>query len=435
MVKPSFFQHGDLYDLEAATGVPVRLTYEGLWCWTDRECRFEWNPEFLKLNILPYDKCVKNCGRARCYCTMSIALDALWQGGFIFKYQVAGKSYGLLPTLTKHQSINKNEAASECPAPPPEIYQEIEQRALDGGFHMYRDASSETHRNADAGSEMHMHLDGKGKERSGTEREEDQKHVEQPAAQRDAVDALADSLGISRAELERRIGLDTFVEGAGWEGPKDLSDESMRATQEQIQQDLDRVRDDAIAAAAAAAHKPGSALMAPEQKLPARRAAQPLPRIAGKATVERIEARLAAVGAEIAEGRRRALTKQQQRELFAEIVFTYWVMQHGHKKAIFDKKRAARIEARLEENEDDLSELFYAVDGGLKDKAIQGQMHDGDQKYDGIETIFRDRAQIERLARQIPAYRKDVPHPQVEKYREAFNINSDINPEGDNGNE
>ena len=47
-VLPEFFSHEDLYDLELASGLPVRLAYAGLWTWTDRRGVFEWRPRRLK---------------------------------------------------------------------------------------------------------------------------------------------------------------------------------------------------------------------------------------------------------------------------------------------------------------------------------------------------------------------------------------------------
>lgn len=420
MIKPAFFQHGDLFDVEIAFKAPARIVYSGLWCWTDRERRFEWNPAVLKLNILPYDACWQNCGRARCSCTMERALEALLAGGFIYQYQVAGRLYGFLPTLTKHQSINRNEAESDIPAPSDEqmrqIELDIERRALSGGFHMYRDASTEMHMHAHAeqksapepapeaaGIGMHMHSDGKGKERDG-EKREDQKLVEQQAA---------------RQPEQPEISSDA---------PEQPESAPEPATAPEA------APDGALAGDRVPERQPASSalILAPAQKLQKARAL-PLPAIKGKATVEKIEQRLAQVSAEIAEGRRAMLNKSQQRELLAEIVFTYWTLKHGHRRAIFDRARAAKIESRLIENDNDISELFYTLDGALKDRAIQGQMHDGDQKYDGIETIFRNRSQVERLAKLIPAYRKDIPHPEVEKYREAFNIHSDSNGDHSDG--
>jgi hypothetical protein len=156
-----------------------------------------------------------------------------------------------------------------------------------------------------------------------------------------------------------------------------------------------------------------------------------LPAISEPRTVQKVVERIALVNAELLEGARTRLANQQRRELMAEMVFAYWALKHGHQRALFDVKRRNRIVSRLEENDEDVGELFYAVDGALSDRAIQGRMpgDDGAAKYDGIETIFRDRAQVERLASLKRNYRAGAPHPMVEKYAAAFRDDVDVETE------
>jgi hypothetical protein len=106
-VKPSFFLHEELYDLEQETGLPIRLAYAGLWTQADREGRFRWRPRELKTQILPYDEV-----------DFSRVLDALSGRAFITRYQVGGQDYGVIPTFLRHQVINNRERQSELPAPP-----------------------------------------------------------------------------------------------------------------------------------------------------------------------------------------------------------------------------------------------------------------------------------------------------------------------------
>lgn len=105
-IKPEFFLHDGLYDAEAASGLPLRLAFAGLFNVSDREGRFQWKPRQLKLRILPYDNV-----------NMLDVLDALAQAGFIIKYEHDGKDYGYIPTFKIHQSINGKEAQSTLPAP------------------------------------------------------------------------------------------------------------------------------------------------------------------------------------------------------------------------------------------------------------------------------------------------------------------------------
>lgn len=105
-IKPEFFRHEDLYELEKATRLPIRLAYAGLWTCCDREGRFKWRPRSLKVEVLPYDDC-----------DFSRVLDALATRGFVVKYRVSGEDYGHVPSFHAHQFINNREAPSTIPDP------------------------------------------------------------------------------------------------------------------------------------------------------------------------------------------------------------------------------------------------------------------------------------------------------------------------------
>jgi hypothetical protein len=106
-VKPELFKDEDLWDLGQETGFPVLQAFEGLWCYADKEGRFEWRPRQLKTDILPYWDG-----------DFSRVLDALATRGFVVKYAVGGREYGLVRTFKKHQVINNRESESEIPPPP-----------------------------------------------------------------------------------------------------------------------------------------------------------------------------------------------------------------------------------------------------------------------------------------------------------------------------
>ena len=106
-IKPSFYQHADLYDAEKQSGFPLRVAYSGLWTQCDREGRFKWRPRELKLGVLPYDEV-----------DFSHVLDALETRGYIVRYEVGGESYGYLPSWKLHQFVNNRESASQLPEPP-----------------------------------------------------------------------------------------------------------------------------------------------------------------------------------------------------------------------------------------------------------------------------------------------------------------------------
>lgn len=129
-IKPSFFLHDVLFDLEKSTKLPVRLAFIGLWCAADREGRFEWRPRMLKPCILPHDNC-----------DFDAILTALESKGFICKYGEHGQ-FGFIPGFSAHQRINTREAQSTLPEPP--------------------DTCTHVHAHV-----THVHAEGEGKGREG----------------------------------------------------------------------------------------------------------------------------------------------------------------------------------------------------------------------------------------------------------------------------
>lgn len=105
--------------------------------------------------------------------------------------------------------------------------------------------------------------------------------------------------------------------------------------------------------------------------------------------------------------------RQRQANDKAKVVFSYWVAATGRsERTVYDARRESRIVARLKENGGNIDELLYAIDGAVKDPWLSGKdPKTGGKKYDGIETILRDRAQVERLAETQRGYRNDEPHP------------------------
>lgn len=103
-VKPELFRHEGLYELEAETGLPVRLAFAGLFTASDRGGYFKWRPRELKLDVMPYD-----------LIDFSRVMDALGTRGFLVKYRVDDEWFGLIPTFTRHQVINNRERASDLP--------------------------------------------------------------------------------------------------------------------------------------------------------------------------------------------------------------------------------------------------------------------------------------------------------------------------------
>ncbi len=108
-IKPEFFKNWDLYKAEKESGLPIRLAYSGLWTVADKEGRFRYVPQQLKLDVLPYDQV-----------DFEKVLDVLENKGWIVRYQADGKQYAYIPTFKDHQRITGSEATSESrfPAPP-----------------------------------------------------------------------------------------------------------------------------------------------------------------------------------------------------------------------------------------------------------------------------------------------------------------------------
>lgn len=104
-------------------------------------------------------------------------------------------------------------------------------------------------------------------------------------------------------------------------------------------------------------------------------------------------------------------SKKSQRAAQIDIAFAYWVKKHSKDEArtMLDDKRSRLIAKRLSESDGDLSEILYAIDGALKDKALT------EGGYDMLETMLRDRGQIERLANQMAKYRAGEMHPMAKK--------------------
>lgn len=76
-------------------------------------------------------------------------------------------------------------------------------------------------------------------------------------------------------------------------------------------------------------------------------------------------------------------------------VFSVWQTVHAHPAAKLDAKRTARIRRALKIHSPE--QLEQAIRGALKDDWLMGRDPKSPRKYDGLETLLRDAAQIERL--------------------------------------
>jgi hypothetical protein len=77
-------------------------------------------------------------------------------------------------------------------------------------------------------------------------------------------------------------------------------------------------------------------------------------------------------------------------------VFTHWQNTHAKQASKLDSKRTSRIRTALKTF--NVEQLCQAIDGALRDDWLCGRdPKSNGRKYIGIETIFRDASQIERL--------------------------------------
>jgi len=115
---------------------------------------------------------------------------------------------------------------------------------------------------------------------------------------------------------------------------------------------------------------------------------------------------------EVAAATTRRVARDAYQAAVAGFVFAYWQARLEHRHALFDRKRESTILQRLREVGGDPRDLLYAIDGALTDDFLMGRdPRNAGHRYDGIGTLFKSRAQVERLAEKIPAWRRGEPHP------------------------
>lgn len=108
-IKPAFFKDEQLAEHPPLT----RILFEGLWTLADKHGRLEDRPKYIKVEVLPYDKC-----------DIDAMLAALATSRFITRYTVDGRAYIEVRTFTKHQRISGAEAKAPTTIPAPSVTQE-----------------------------------------------------------------------------------------------------------------------------------------------------------------------------------------------------------------------------------------------------------------------------------------------------------------------
>lgn len=152
----------------------------------------------------------------------------------------------------------------------------------------------------------------------------------------------------------------------------------------------------------------------PPRNLPALRNGQAL-------TIGVVAERVGDIFRQINNGARSKLSGEQALRLKAEMVFYYWCAKFDHMNSRLDAKREARIVSRLKENDGDVNEIFYALDGAHADDFIMARgEHSTKKRYDGIETVLRDRGQVERFSQSRAKFVRGDRHPKIAQLEEAL---------------
>jgi len=99
-IKPAFFKDEKLLKCS----LPARMLFAGLWCYSDREGRFVWNPFEIKIDIFPVD-----------HYNIDELLNELVIAKLVKSYGMNGKLYGCIPNFLKHQNPHPHESRSKLP--------------------------------------------------------------------------------------------------------------------------------------------------------------------------------------------------------------------------------------------------------------------------------------------------------------------------------
>lgn len=97
-IKPGFFLNEELAEMDFAT----RLLFIGLWCYADREGRFEWKPKKIHAAIFPYDH--------------DLDVEKMLRNLMSLHLITCHDKVGYIPCFLKHQHPHPHEAKSSLPS-------------------------------------------------------------------------------------------------------------------------------------------------------------------------------------------------------------------------------------------------------------------------------------------------------------------------------
>jgi hypothetical protein len=406
-IKPEFFKHELLYELEKRSCLPIRLAYAGLWTCCDREGRFEWKPNVLKLDILPYD-----------LVDFADVLALFERYGFVIRYSVAGRTYGVVVRFPAHQPVNSRETPSQLPPPPESAIRAWHASMLSGSFHVFEDAQQPC--DLSTSFDLANPLNGENSDSEAT------------ASSENAPKTVASALGTNgvaggklphnsqrAVESLLRAPVATRLNGKTLHDSSRVSDASSTSEAREGHDTSPDVLPDVLRTTGRTTEErrldDGTLSDVTAIVLGSEGSQHALPAVRGPRNLAAIRQQLAQVLDEIATGTREKLSKEQARKLIAEnVIIGYWMAKYNHPKALIDPKRTRIVMRCLEENGDNVSEILYALDGAAKDKYVNGEK-DG-QRHDEIEFLLRNRGSVEKFANLMKGYQLDKAHPTALKY-------------------
>lgn len=379
-VKPDIFHDEELWALGESTGMPVYQGFQGLWCYADREGRFEWRPGALRSLILPY-----------WHGDFEALLEALASAGFVVKYTVAGRVIGWVRSFSKHQALNNRELPSVLPAPPPPVPDAPGTRADACPTRGYASPRGSTA----PGYVYVATYPGAGAFKVGFSADHPSRRVHDLSTSSPEPMQLVDYVvGTKALEAEIHRALTKHHRHREWFV---IDDDSCRVLLAWFTRGP-RVSDQSewIGSGSGSGIGSGSGVDAlerePYTQQPDDRAVdddeppeswppldadlgepEPAPPPVAPASAPAEPTKLATV-----------------RE-----VFTEWQTVHGHPNAKLDPDRTKRIRSGLAHFTPE--QLKQAIRGALKDEWLMGRDPKSTRKYDGLETILKSPSQIERL--------------------------------------
>jgi len=122
-IKPGYFKN----EVLAECSPLARILFVGLWCYADREGRFEYRPKRIKIELLPYDDC--------CCDDLLVELEGK---GFIERYTIDSHVYIQILSFSKHQNPHKKEKQSTIPYSEKPSASTVQEPCKDGTSHLQR---------------------------------------------------------------------------------------------------------------------------------------------------------------------------------------------------------------------------------------------------------------------------------------------------------